>query len=170
MGISWSGVGSLWRNGINLLKNDLLKLTLINKKTKRVASSHHWWLALGAHAYSLADTQGIAGLLPHARGQKILQSNFLTLKTRRLGATGSSRNAARQQAYLILPRLEFIYRQNLRQHQKFLKRNFCVWLKNELNKPFSPAHKMATELGMDNIIETNHGVRWWMDRLKKMQS
>ena len=116
------------------MKNNLSKLTLVNKKTKRVASSHHWWLALGAHAHLLGDTQGISGLLPHLKGQKILRNNFLSLKNKRPGNKETHRTLARQQAYLILPALKHIYRSNLRSHQKFLKRNFCLWIKNEINK------------------------------------
>ena len=170
MGISLSGVGSLWRNGINLLKNDLLKLTLINKKTKRVASSHHWWLALGAYAYLLADTRGIAGLLPQHKAPKLLQRNFLTLKNKRPGSAESSRNLAQSQARFILPLMEKIYRSKLKGHQRFLKKQFCLWVKNGINRPDTIAHQIATELDLDRIIEANHGVRWWMDQLKKMQS
>jgi len=152
------------------LKNNLSKLTLVNKKTKRVASSHHWWLALGAHAHLLGDTQGISGLLPHLKGQKILRNNFLTLKNKRPGKEETHRTLARQQAYLILPALEHIYRSNLRSHQKFLKRNFCVWIKNEINKPSTLINQVATAADMFCIVEQHHTVRWWMDQLKKMQS
>jgi len=149
------------------LKNNLSKLTFINKKTKRVASSHHWWLALGAHAFFRGDTQGIAGLLPHIKGQKVLQNNLLTLKNKRIGNKETNRRLARQQAYLILPKLEHIYRSNLRSHQRFLKRNFCLWIKNEINKPSTLVNQLATAANMFCIVEQHHSVRWWMDQLKK---
>lgn len=150
--------------------DNLLKLTLINKKSNKVASRHHWWLALGANAHLTGDTQGIAGLLPHQKGKKILSNNYLALKGKRPGVVKPNRALARQQASLILPSLELIYRSTLQHHQKFLKKQFCIWVKNEINTPFSNAHKLATELGFDCIVEGNQGVRWWMDRLKKMQS
>jgi hypothetical protein len=155
---------------VNILKNNNLKLTLVSRKTKRVASSHNWWLALGAHAYLLKDNKGIASLLPHAEGQKILQYNLLNLKNKRPGNKESSRTLARQQAYLILPKLEFIYRLNLIGHQKFLKRNFCLWIKNGINKPSTLVNQLATAADMFCIVEQHHSVRWWMDQLKKMQS
>jgi hypothetical protein len=152
------------------LKDNLSKLTLINKKSKKVASRQHWWLALDAYAHLQGDTLGIAGLLPHQKGKKILANNYLTLKSKRPGIVQPSRALARQQAKLVLPSLELIYRSTLKHHQKFLKKQFCVWVKHEINTPFSNAHKLATELGFDCILEGNHGVRWWMDQLKKMQS
>ena len=135
-----------------------------------MASRDHWWLALGAYAHLQGDTRGIAGLLPHKNGKKILASNYLTLKDKRPGVVQPIRALARQQAKLVLPSLELIYRSTLKHHQKFLKKQFCVWVKHEINTPFSNAHKLATELGFDCILEGNHGVRWWMDQLKKMQS
>ena len=152
------------------LKNNLSKLTLINKKTKRVASSHHWWLALGAHAYLRRDTQGIAGLFPHLKGQNVLQKNFLTFKNKRAGIKETNRTLARKQAYLILPELEYIYKANLRSHQRFQKRNFCLWIKKEINKPLSPVNQLVTAANMFYIVEQDHSVRWWMDQIKKMQS
>jgi hypothetical protein len=149
------------------LRNNLLKLTLINKKSNNVASRDHWWLALGAYAHLQGDTRGIAGLLPNKKGKKILARNYLTLKDKRPGIVQPIRALARQQAKLILPSLELIYRSTLKHHQKFLKKQFCVWVKHEINTPFSNAHKLATELGFDCIVEGNHGVRWWMDQLKK---
>jgi hypothetical protein len=37
---------------------------LLNKKTGKIASSNSWLLALAAHAHSVGETSGIAGLLP----------------------------------------------------------------------------------------------------------
>ena len=135
-----------------------------------MASRQHWWLALGAYAYLKGDTQGIAGLLPHQKGKKILAKNYLALKDKRPGIVQPNRALARQQARLVLPALVPIYKSTLKQHQKFLKKQFCVWVKNEINKPSSNAHELATELGFDCIVEGKHSVRWWMDQLKKMQS
>ena len=149
------------------MKDNLSKLTLINKKSKKVASRQHWWLALGAYAHLQGDTLGLAGLLPHQKGKKILANNYLTLKDKRPGIVQPSRALARQQAKLVLPSLELIYRSTLKHHQKFLKKQFCVWVKHEINTPFSNAHTLVTELGFDCIVEGNHGVRWWMDQLKK---
>ena len=151
------------------MKDNLLKLTLINKKSKKVASRQHWWLALGAYAHLRGDTLGIAGLLPHQKGKRILANNYLTLKDKRPGVVQPNRALSRQQAKLVLPSLELIYRSTLKHHQKFLKKQFCVWVKSEINTPFSNAHKLATELGFDYILEGNHGVRWWMDQLKNAE-
>ena len=170
MEISWRGAENSCRHGALSLKNNLSKLTLVNKKTKRVASSHHWWLALGAYAYLRRDTQGLAGLLPHLKGQKVLQKNFLTFKNKRVGNKETNRTLARQQAYLILPELEYIYRSNLKSHQRFQKRNFCLWIKKEINKPSTLVNQLATAANVFCIVEQHHSVRWWMDQLKKMQS
>ena len=132
-----------------------------------MASSNDWWLALGAYAHLKGDTQGIAGLLPHQKGRKILENNYLDLKDKRPGVVKTNRALARQQAKLILPSLELIYRSTLKHHQKFLKKQFCIWVKNEINKPFSNANTLATGLGFDHIVEEKHSVRWWMDQLKK---
>ena len=110
---------------MNLLKEKYQKLTLVSKKTKRVASSHDWLLALGTHAYLLNDKKGIASLLPLVKAQKTIKYNFLTLKKKRLGKDQTNRNLARQEARLIVPLLDDIYRSNLRSYQKFLKTNFC---------------------------------------------
>jgi len=152
------------------LRDDLLKLTLINKKSRKVASRHHWWLALGAYAHSRGDKQGIAGLLPHQKGKELLVNNYLDFRDKRPGVVQPNRALAREQAKLMLPGLVLMYSSTLKHHQKFLKKQFCVWVKNEINTPLSNAHKLATELGFDCIVEGNHGVRWWMDQLKKMQS
>jgi hypothetical protein len=155
---------------VNILKNKILKLTLVNKKTKKRSSSHTWWQALGAHAHLLGDDRGIASLLPHSKGQKLLRHNFLTLKNKRPRNEQSSRSLARQQAYEILPRFESIYRAKLRSHQKFQKQDFCKWIKKEINKPSSLANEEASKMGMGCIVEGHHSVRWWMDQRKKMQS
>lgn len=125
---------------------------------------------MGAYAHLKGDTQGIAGLLPHQKGKKLLANNYLAAKVKRPGVIKPNRALAREQAKLMLPSLELIYRSTLKHHQKFLKKQFCTWVKSEINKPFSNAHKLATELGFDSIVEANHSVRWWMDQLKKMQS
>ena len=135
-----------------------------------MASSHHWWLALGAYAHLKGDTQGIAGLLPHQKAKKLLANNYLAAKVKRPGVVQPNRALAREQAKLMLPELVLMYSSTLKHHQKFLKKQFCIWVKNEINKPFSNAHTLATGLGFDRIVEENHGVRWWMDQLKKMQS
>jgi len=87
------------------LRDNLLKLTLINKKSNKVASNHHWWLALGAYAHLKGDTQGIAGLLPHQKGKRILANNYLALKDKRPGVVQPHRALSRQQAKLVLPSL-----------------------------------------------------------------
>ena len=63
-------------NGINILKNHYQKLTLINKKTGKVASSHHWFLALAANAYQQKHTRGISCLLPLSEQRKFLNIIF----------------------------------------------------------------------------------------------
>ena len=157
-------------NGINILKNHYQRLTLINRKTGKVASSHDWLLALGTHAYLLNDKKGIASLLPLVKAQKTIKYNFLTLKKKRSGKDQTHRNLARQEARLIVPLLDDIYRSNLRSYQKFLKKNFCFWIKKELNTPHTKAHQLAKDMGMSYLEEGHHSVRWWMDQLKKMQS
>lgn len=157
-------------NGINILKNHYQKLTLINKKTGKVSSSHHWFLALAANAYQQSHTRGISSLLPLSRAKKILKHNILDVKKKRSGQDKTSRYLARQEAKLILPQLEILFRYNLKSHQKFLKKNFCIWIKKEINKPYTVVNQFAQDNNMISIVEGHHSVRWWMDQLKKMQS
>ena len=157
-------------NGINTLKNHYERLTLINRKTGKVSSTHHWFLALGTHSYLLNHKEGIASLLPLAKAQKAIKYNFLTLKKKRPGKDKTNRDLARLEAKLILPQLEILYRSNLKSYQKFLKRNFCLWIKKEINTPYTKAHQLATSMDLSYLSESNHSVRWWMDQLKKMQS
>ena len=149
------------------MKESYQKLTLVSQKTRRVASSHNWLLALGAHAYLLNDKKGITSLLPLTKAQKTLRYNFLTTKNKRLGKEETSRGQARQEAKFILPKLEFLFREDLKNHQKFLKKNFCFWIKREINKPSTKAHSLAKNDGMSSIVERHHSVRWWMDLYKK---
>ena len=155
---------------MNLLKEKYQKLTLVSRKTKRVASSHNWLLALGTYAYLRNDKKGIASLLPLAKAQKSLRYNFLTTKNKRPGKEETSRGQARQEAKFILPKLEFLYKEVLQNHQKFLKKRFCLWIKHEINKPSTLINQVATAADMFCIVEQHHSVRWWMDQLKKMQS
>ena len=157
-------------NGINILKNHYQRLTLLNKKTGKVSSSHHWLLALAANAYLEKNTRGIPSLLPISKAHKLLKYNFLGFKEKRPGQNETIRNLARQEAKLILPQLEILFRYNLKSHQKFLKKNFCLWIKKEINKPFTVVHQFAQDGNMLSIVESHHSVRWWMDQLKKMQS
>ena len=157
-------------NGINILKNHYQRLTLLNKKTGKVSSSHHWLLALAANAYLEKNIRGIPSLLPISKAHKLLKYNFLGFKEKRPGQNETIRNLARQEAKLILPQLEILFRYNLKSHQKFLKKNFCLWIKKEINKPFTVVHQFAQDGNMLSIVEGHHSVRWWMDQLKKMQS
>ena len=157
-------------NGINILKNHYQRLTLINKKTGKVSSSHHWLLALAANAYLEKNIRGIPSLLPISKAHKLLKYNFLGFKEKRPGQNETIRNLARQEAKLILPQLEILFRYNLKSHQKFLKKNFCLWIKKEINKPCTVVHKFAQDSNMLSIMEGHHSLRWWMDQLKKMQS
>tara|TARA_B100001057_G_C22434514_1_gene788735 strand:+ start:218 stop:694 length:477 start_codon:yes stop_codon:yes gene_type:complete len=157
-------------NGINILKNHYQKLTLINRKTGKVSSSHHWFLAIAANAYLQKHTRGISSLLPLSRAKKILKHNILAVKEKRPGQDETSRYLARQEAKLILPQLEILFRYNLKSHQKFLKKNFCLWIKQEINEPFTVVHQFAQDKNMLSIVEGHHSFRWWMDQLKKMQS
>ena len=83
-------------NGINILKNHYQKLTLINKKTGKVSSSHHWFLALAANAYQQNHTRGISSLLPLSRAKKILKHNILDIKKKRPGQDKTSQYMTRQ--------------------------------------------------------------------------
>jgi hypothetical protein len=157
-------------NGINILKSHYERLTLINRKTGKVSSTHHWVLALGTHSYLLNHKEGIASLLPLAKAQKTIKYNFLTLKKKRPGKNRTSRDLARQEAEQILPQLEMLYRSNLKSYQKFLKRKFCLWIKIEINTPHTKAHQLANSMDLIYLAEGNHSIRWWMDQLKKMQS
>ena len=152
---------------MNLLKEKYQKLTLVSRKTKRVASSHNWLLALGTYAYLRNDKKGIASLLPLAKGRKSLRYNSLTIKTKRPGKAETSREQARLEAQSFLPELKSLYKEVLQNHQKFLKKRFCLWIKQEINKPSTKAHSLAKNDNMSSIVERHHSVRWWMDLYKK---
>jgi len=157
-------------NGINTLKNHYESLTLINRKTGKVSSTHHWFLALGTYSYLLNDCKGIASLLPLAKAQKTIKYNFLTIKKKRPGKNVTSRDLARHEAEQILPQLEMVYRSRLKYYQKFLKQKFCLWINTESNTPSLHVHQLAKNNNMYSIVEGYHGVRWWMDQFKKLQS
>ena len=157
-------------NGINILKSHYERLTLINRKTGKVSSTHHWFLALGTHSYLLNHKEGIASLLPLAKAHKTIKHNFLTLKKKRPGKDKTNRDLARLEAKLILPQLEILYKSNLKSYQKFLKRKFCFWINKEINTPHTKAHQLAVNMNMSYIAEGNHSIRWWMDQFKKLQS
>ena len=152
------------------MKESYQKLTLVSQKTRRVASSHNWLLALGAHAYLLNDKKGIASLLPLAKGRKSLRYNSLTIKTKRPGKAETSREQARLEAQSFLPELKSLYRLSLRTHQKFLKKRFCLWIKHEINKPSTKVYQLGTARNLSCIVDGGHSFRWWMDLYKKMQS
>jgi hypothetical protein len=155
---------------MNLLKEKYQKLTLVSRKTKRVASSHNWLLALGTYAYLRNDKKGIASLLPLAKAQKSLRYNSLTLKTKRPGKEETVREQARIEAQSFLPELERLYKSTLRTYQKFLKKNFCLWIKKEINKPSTRVYQSGTARNLSSIVDGGHSFRWWMDLYKKMQS
>ena len=66
---------------------------LLNKKTGKLASSNSWLLALAAHAHSIGDTSGIAGLLPQEQAKKLLVSNKISTKVARTAKDGKGRQA-----------------------------------------------------------------------------
>jgi hypothetical protein len=149
------------------LKELYQKLTLVSQKTRRVASSNNWLLALGAHAYLLNDKKGITSLLPLTKAQRTLRYNFLTIKTKRPGKAETVREQARLEAQSFLPKLELLYRSNLRTYQKFLKKNFCLWIKKEINKPSTQVYRSGTARNLSCIVDGGHSFRWWMDLYKK---
>jgi len=59
------------------------RLTLVNKKTRKVASSNTWLLALAAQAEIEREHSGVLGLLPVAKAEKLFQRNRLVSKKAR---------------------------------------------------------------------------------------
>ena len=150
-------------------------LVLLNKKTGKVASSNSWLLALAAHAYSMGDTSGIAGLLPQEQAKKLLVSNELSTKVARKAKDGRLTDNISDQAVTLLPQLAVLFGEQHPIHKTITRENFCLWVTKQLADETSFAFQNAINRGCEDLIQNTTGdkprsKRWWLDQIKKMQS
>lgn len=146
------------------------RLTLVNKKTGKVASSNTWLLALAAQAAIEREHSGVLGLLPVAKAEKLLQRNRLVLKKSRGDWETLPTEKAREQATKMIPKLAVLYCDRLPPHRSIRRKDFCEWLVKALKDPLSEASTFADHNGYDELRSANFSARWWHDRLEKMQS
>ena len=154
---------------------DVHHLVLVNKKTGKVASTNHWLLALAARAHLSGDTSGIAGLLPQEQAKKILVNNMLTTKVARKAKAGRLTENVSYQAVDLLPQLAVLFIEQHPRHKTITRKNFCSWIVKQLADESSIVIRIALDHGYEDLIFNTSGerprsARWWMDRLKKMQS
>ena len=148
---------------------------LLNKKTGKVASRNHWLLALAACAHVNGDTSGIAGLLPQEHAKKMLVSNMLSTKVARRAMAGRLTDNISQQALDFLLQLAVLFIEQHPRHKTITRKNFCSWIVKQLADESSIVIRIALDHGYEDLIFNTSGerprsARWWMDRLKKMQS
>ena len=148
---------------------------LLNKKTDKIASSNSWLLALAAHAHSIDETSGIAGLLPQEKAKKLLVSNALSTKVARRAKAGRLTDKISDQAVTLLPQLAVLFGEQHPIHKTITRENFCVWITIQLADETSFAYRNALHSGCEHLIYNTTGdkprsARWWLDQIKKMQS
>ena len=148
---------------------------LLNKKTGKITSSNSWLLALAAHAHSIGETSGIAGLLPQEQAKKLLVSNALSTKVARRAKAGRLTDKISDQAVTLLPQLAVLFGEQHPIHKTITRENFCVWITKQLADETSFAYRNALHSGCENLIYNTTGdkprsARWWLDQIKKMQS
>ena len=156
---------------------------LLNKKTGKIASSNCWLLALAAHAHSIGETSGIAGLLPQEQAKKLLVSNALSTKVARRAKEGRLTDNISNQAVALLPQLAVLFVEQSPIHKTITRENFCVWVAKQLADETSNAYHKAVFKGFEDLIKATappdtdtdnrykpRSARWWQDQIKKMQS
>ena len=99
-------------------------LVLPNKKTGKIKSSNSWLLALAAHAHSIGDPSGIAGLLPQEQAKKLLVSNKMSIKVARIAKDGRLTDNIANQAVTLLPQLAVLFGEQHPIHKPSLERIF----------------------------------------------
>ena len=150
-------------------------LVLLNKKTGKIASSNSWLLALAAHAHSVGETSGIAGLLPQEQAKKLLVSNKISTKVARTAKDGRLTGNIAVQAVTLLPQLAVLFGEQHLIHKTITRENFCLWVTKQLADETSFAFQNAINRGCEDLIQNTTGnkprsKRWWLDQIKKMQS
>ena len=156
---------------------------LLNKKTDKIASSNGWLLALAAHAHSIDESSGIAGLLPQENAKKLLVSNKLSTKVARRAKDGRLTDNISNQAVALLPQLAVLFVEQSPIHKTITRENFCVWVAKQLADETSNAYHKAVYKGFEDLIKATappdtdtdnrykpRSARWWQDQIKKMQS
>jgi hypothetical protein len=158
-------------------------LVLLNKKTGKVASTNNWLLVLAAHAHSIGDTSGVAGLLPQEQAKKLLVSNALSTKVARRAKAGRLTDKISDQAVTLLPQLAVLFGEQHPIHKTITRENFCVWVTKQLADETSNAYHKTVYKGFEDLIKATappdtdtdnrykpRSARWWQDQIKKMQS
>jgi len=143
---------------------------LVNKVTKKVASSSNWLVALAAVAVSNNDIVGIASLLPISKAKKLLKTNLLSLKRQRGIIVEKEFQVERDQANQLIPALAVIYGTQHLAHRPPRRNEFCKWVVRELGNKESWSYKVAVDRNHHEVLKKAKHWRWWLDRLGKMQS
>jgi hypothetical protein len=143
---------------------------LVNRKSKKAASSYNWYDALGARAYLMSYDKGIASLLPHQRGRKALQKNELRPVKPRGLSQNTLHKTRQEEAAKILPDLLAHYKKIKPPHLEFRKGRFCDWVSKEMSDPRSEAYRIASIAGCEWILDDNLGPAWWQRQLQKLES
>ena len=142
---------------------------LINKKSGKVASINNEINVLCTEAYYSGENRGIMSVL-YAKGQKISLANKLVVKNKRGGRVENTHRLLREQAIEILPSCAALYELHRPKHLAPSRMQFASWIKTQLHRQGSAVYSLAASLQLYELLETHRSKRWWLDRLKKMQS
>ena len=143
---------------------------LVNKATKKVASSSNWLVALAAVAIANNDIAGIPSLLPISKAKSLLKTNLLALKRQRGIAVIHEFQAGRSHAKKLILSLAVIYGAQHLAHRSPRRNEFCKWIVCELGNKASQAYKIAVASNHHEALKKTKHWRWWLSRLEKMQS
>ncbi len=157
------------------------KSRLVNKKTRRLASSSTSLIDLAACAISMGETTGIATLLPLAKAKRLLAKNtlqsFKPQKRSKAGnAVATSHTDLRALAEAGLPAIAVFYLEMVvgcKPVKHVNLKGFRSWLVDELAVPGSSLNRfLLSRRDLAALVESRRSKRWWLDRLKmlKMQS
>lgn len=143
---------------------------LVNKGTKKVASSSNWLAALAAVAIANNDIAGIPSLLPISKTKKLLKTNQLALKRQRGIHVKKDSEIARYQAKQLVPTFAVIYGAQHLANRTPRRNEFCKWIVRELGNKASQAYKIAVDRNHHEVLQKTKNWRWWLNQLEKMQS
>lgn len=143
---------------------------LVNKGTKKIASSSNWLAALAAVAIANNDIAGIPSLLPISKTKKLLKKNQLALKQQRGIHVKKDSEIARYQAKQLVPTFAVIYGAQHLANRTPRRNEFCKWIVRELGNKASQAYKIAVDRNHHEVLQKTKNWRWWLNQLEKMQS
>lgn len=156
--------------GAIILENKIIHPVLVNKRSRKVASSHYWLLALATLSRIEGHSSGLSSLLPLQQAEKSLRKNEIVYKVKRGKSSNTLTKSVRAQAKSILPfaTAEFCKMQN--PYRLVTKKDFSKWIVETLLDQTSQIYKRLTNMGYDELLTSERSHRWWQDQIKKMQS